>query len=131
MRKRHIHPIHVHGLSKSGNLRCFLPHYNSHPPKPEPCIFLYAPFTKEYFYRSSSRTMAFRHHPRIAFTAYVCFIRDQVGLGRFYIILSDNGYVSVVKQPGHRPFAFSRIPFRPRSKAFSTLVKNLFALSRR
>ena len=41
-------------------------------------------------------------------------------------ILSDNGYVSVVKQPGHRPFAFSRIPFRPRSKAFSTLVKNLF-----
>ena len=72
MRKRHIHPIHVHGLSKSGNLRCFLPHYNSHPPKPEPCIFLYAPFTKEYFYRSSSRTMAFRHHPRIAFTAYVC-----------------------------------------------------------
>ena len=72
MRKRHIHPIHVHGLSKSGNLRCFLPLYNSHPPKPEPCIFLYAPFTKEYFYRSSSRTMAFRHHPRIAFTAYVC-----------------------------------------------------------
>lgn len=57
MRKRHIHPIHVHGLSKSGNLRCFLPHYNSHPPKPEPCIFLYAPFTKEYFYRSSPRTM--------------------------------------------------------------------------
>lgn len=56
MRKRHIHPIHVHGLSKSGNLRCFLPHYNSHPPKPEPCIFLYAPFTKEYFYRSSPRT---------------------------------------------------------------------------
>ena len=55
MRKRHIHPIHVHGLSKSGNLRCFLPLYNSHPPKPEPCIFLYAPFTKEYFYRSSSR----------------------------------------------------------------------------
>ena len=57
MRKRHIHPIHVHGLSKSGNLRCFLPHYNSHPPKPEPCIFLYASFTKEYFYRSSPRTM--------------------------------------------------------------------------
>ncbi|RGR11360.1 hypothetical protein DW158_20895 [Parabacteroides merdae] len=46
-------------------------------------------------------------------------------------ILSDNGYVSVVKQPGHRPFAFSRIPFRPRSKAFSTLVKNLFALSQK
>ncbi|EDN84821.1 hypothetical protein PARMER_03687 [Parabacteroides merdae ATCC 43184] len=34
--------------------------------------------------------------------------------------------VSVVKQPGHKPFAFSRIRFRPWSKALSTQVKNLF-----
>lgn len=68
MKKRPIHPIHVHRLSKSRKLKHFLPHYNSHLPKPEPCIFLYVPFKKEYFYRSSPRTMAFRHHPRIAFT---------------------------------------------------------------
>ncbi|MDB8882435.1 hypothetical protein PN586_16265, partial [Parabacteroides merdae] len=46
------------------------------------------------------------------------------GSGRFY--LSDNRHATVVKQPAHRPFAFSRKPFRPWSKALSPLVKNLF-----
>ena len=85
MRKRHIHPIHVHGLSKSGNLRCFLPHYNSHPPKPEPCIFLYAPFTKEYFYRSSLGTELIKIVAAVAVT---------LGLSLLYQFVSDkNGVV--------------------------------------
>ena len=58
-------------------------------------------------------------------TAPKCsIIRDQVSSGRLY--LSDNRHATIVKQPAHRPFAFSRKPFRPWSKALSTLVKNLF-----
>ncbi|RYS82987.1 hypothetical protein EAJ15_14675 [Parabacteroides merdae] len=52
------------------------------------------------------------------------FIRDKVSLGRSY--LKDNCHATVIKQPAHRPFAFSRKPFRPWSKALSTQVKNLF-----
>ena len=57
-------------------------------------------------------------------TSKYSIVRDQVVLGRFY--LSDNRHATVVKQPAHRPFAFSRKPFRPWSKALSTQVKNLF-----
>ena len=58
-------------------------------------------------------------------TAPKCsIIRDQVVPERLY--LSDNRHDTVVIPPAHRPFALSRKPFRPWSKALSTLVKNLF-----
>ena len=66
---------------------------------------------------------SFRYEVRTTTSKY-SIVRDQVVLGRFY--LSDNRHATVVKQPAHRPFAFSRKPFRPWSKALSTLVKNLF-----
>ena len=47
-------------------------------------------------------------------------IRDKVGSGRFY--LSDNRHATVVKQPAHRPFAFSRKPFRLRAKRKGVVV---------
>ena len=51
-------------------------------------------------------------------TAPKCsIIRDQVVPERLY--LSDNRHAIVVIPPAHRPF-------RPWSKALSTLVKNLF-----
>ena len=46
------------------------------------------------------------------------FIRNQVDLRRFYF--KWQWACSVAKQLGYRPFAFSRRPFRPRSKNFST-----------
>ena len=66
---------------------------------------------------------SFRYEVRTTTSKY-SIVRDQVVLGRFY--LSDNRHATVVKQPAHRPFAFSRKPFRPWSKALSTQVKNLF-----
>ena len=51
-------------------------------------------------------------------------IRDQVVPEMLY--LSDNRHATVVIPPAHRPFALSRKPFRPWSKALSTQVKNLF-----
>ena len=70
----------------------------------------------KYFY-------SFRYEVRTTTSKY-SIVRDQVVLGRFY--LSDNSHASVVKQPNHRAFGLGRIPFRPWSKALSTLVKNLF-----
>ena len=66
---------------------------------------------------------SFRYEVRTTTSKY-SIVRDQVVLGRFY--LSDNRHATIVKLPAHRPFAFSRKPFRPWSKALSTLVKNLF-----
>ena len=58
-------------------------------------------------------------------TAPKCsIIRDQVVPERLY--LSDNRHATVVIPPAHRPFALSRKPIRPWSKALSTQVKNLF-----
>ena len=99
MRKRHIHPIHVHGLSKSGNLRCFLPLYNSHPPKPEPCIFLYAPFTKEYFIVVLQELWRFAIIRELPSPLMFAFIGEQAGFGASH--LSDSSRVSVAKQPNH------------------------------
>ena len=66
---------------------------------------------------------SFRYEVRTTTSKY-SIVRDQVVLGRFY--LSDNRHATVVIPPAHRPFALSRKPFRPWSKALSTLVKNLF-----
>ena len=33
--------------------------------------------------------------------------------GKDWAYLSDDSHVSVVRQPGHKPFAFGRIRFRP------------------
>ena len=58
-------------------------------------------------------------------TAPKCsIIRDQVVPERLY--LSDNRHATVVIPPAHRPFALSRKPFRPWSKALSTQVKSPF-----
>ena len=85
MRKRHIHPIHVHGLSKSGNLRCFLPHYNSHPPNRNLAFFYMHLSQKSIFIVVLQELRRFAIIRELPSPLMFAFIRDLVGLGRFYI----------------------------------------------